>query len=494
MSTRPNSILNFALALLTAVLLIFTFPRFDLTWLAPFALTPMLLALAREPRPIWRFVLAYAAGVVYWFGICYWIQDTLEHYGGLGRWGSWGTFLLFCLAKAVHMGVFGLLAAIVLQTRHAIPAVAALWVGIERTHGDFGFAWLALGNAGIDLSLPMRMAPILGVYGLSFLFVMLATAGALVLLRRGRKELLWLAPVFGLFLLPPLPEPQEPSQKAVLVQPNVNEDQQWTPVSAAQLHRRLVTLSLEAALESHPQIILWPETPGPIYYYRDPALRQELADLARLTNTHVLFGTVVETPAGGFLNSAVMLGPNGDVVDRYDKVNLVPFGEYVPKLFDFVNRITREAGDFTPGTRLVVFPAGQHRPGVFICYESVFPSEVRQFARQGADLLINISNDGYFGHTAARDQHLKIARMRAAENRRWLLRATNDGITAAIDPAGRITETLPPFKEETGKFGYSYVQGVTPYTKYGDWFAWGCLLAGLMALPFTQLPHYVKRR
>jgi apolipoprotein N-acyltransferase len=322
---------------------------------------------------------------------------------------------------------------------------------------------------------------------------MLGTATAVVLLRRGRKELLWLTPVFGLFLFPELPAPAQPDQTAVLVQPNVSQDEQWTPLSAEQFHQRLVNLSLEAALQSHPQIIIWPETPGPIYYYRDPQLKREVTDLARVTNSYLLFGTVGETRDGGFLNSGVLLRPDGELVDRYDKINLVPFGEYVPSLFSFVNRITREAGEFTPGTRLVTLPVGQHKLGTFICYESVFPAEVREFVKQGADVLVNISNDGYFGHTAAREQHLDIVRMRAVENGRWLLRATNDGITAVIDPAGRIAGRLPPYREGVGQFGYSYARDVTAYTTYGDWFAWGCLIVGLAVLPFTQLPHYTPR-
>ena len=494
MRKLPKSSLNFLLALLSAVLLILTFPDAGLVWLAPFALTPLLIALLREPRPLRRFLLGYSTGVVYWFGVCYWIQGVLERYADLGVFGSWATFLLFCVLKAIHMGLFSMLAAIVLQEWYAIPVVAALWVGIERTHGNFGFAWLALGNAGIGMSLPLRMAPFLGVYGLSFLFVMMGTGAALVLLRRGRKELLWLTPVFGLFLFPALPPPEPPTETAVVVQPNVSEDQQWTPVSAELMRERLVTLSLESAVRSHPRIILWPETPGPIYYYRDPALRQAVTDLTRVTNAYLLFGTVSETPQGAPLNSAVLLRPDGELVDRYDKINLVPFGEFVPKVFDWVNRVTKEAGDFVSGTRLVVFPMNDHRLGAFICYESVFPSEIRQFVKQGADLLVNISNDGYFGHTAAREQHLLIARMRAAENRRWLLRATNDGISAAIDPAGRIDATLPPYQEKAGRFGYSYIDSLTPYTRYGDWFAWGCLIAGVLALPFTQLPHYTPRR
>src|SRR5260370_23805436 len=182
---RPLKLpLSFALAALSAAFLILLFPPFNFVWLTLFALTPVLVALAREPRALWRFLLGWTAGIVYWFVVCTWIQFVLEVHGGMGRWGGWGTFVLFCIAKALHFGVFSLLAGVLIPKPYAIPAVAALWTGIERTHGPLGFAWLAVGNAGIDMALPMRMAPFTGVYGLSFLFVMLGAAVALIILRR----------------------------------------------------------------------------------------------------------------------------------------------------------------------------------------------------------------------------------------------------------------------------------------------------------------------
>src|SRR3984893_12310302 len=210
MTKRPASLLNFALALLTAVLLILVFPNlifptFGLPWLAPMALTPLLIALAREPRPLWRFLLGEFTGIIYWFLICYWIQFVLEVHGGMGRWGGWGTFALFCVLKALHLGLFSLLAAVLLDPKYAIPAIAALWPGIERTHGTFGFAWLTLGNAGIDMPLPMRLAPFVGVYGISFLFTLTATTITLLILRRSRRQLYWLAVIPALLVLPELP-------------------------------------------------------------------------------------------------------------------------------------------------------------------------------------------------------------------------------------------------------------------------------------------------
>src|SRR4029077_17786138 len=185
---------------LAAVLLFLTFPNlifpgFGLPWLAPLALTPLLIALSGEPRPLWRFLLGEFAGIVYWLGVCYWIQFVLEGHGGMGRWGGVGTFSLFCLAKAAHLGVFSLLAAVLLPTSFAIPAIAALWTGIERTHGTFGFAWLALGNAGIDMPLPARVAPFLGVYGISFVFALTAATVALLIFNRDRRQLWWLAAI-----------------------------------------------------------------------------------------------------------------------------------------------------------------------------------------------------------------------------------------------------------------------------------------------------------
>ena len=163
-------------------------------------------------------------------------------------------------------------------------------------------------------------------------------------------------------------------------------------------------------------------------------------------------------------------------------MNLVPFGEFVPWPFGFVSKISTEAGDFAAGKRVVVSPIAGHRLGTFICYESVFPNFVRQFARDGAEVLFNVSNDGWFGKSSARQQHLEIVRMRAAENRRWLLRATNDGITATIDPAGRLRRTLPLYTEGTLTSGFSYLADKTLYTRFGDWFPMLCAVATLAFL------------
>jgi apolipoprotein N-acyltransferase len=479
-------VLNWILALVSAALLIFTFPRFSIIWFAPIALAPLLLAVTRETRARRRFLLGWTAGIVYWFGVCYWIQFVLAVHGGVGEAAGWALLLLFCFAKALHLGVFAWLAGILMQRWWAAPAVAALWVAIEVTHGYLGFAWLTLGNAGIDMAVPLRLAPYTGVYGISFLFALTAAVLALAIVRRPRAELAWLALVPLIAILPRIPDAGSGTATALLAQPNLSESEDWKPETLEQSMRRQVSVSLQAALAGTarpPELIVWPEVPAPFYYERDPRFRQYVNGLARMTRAHVLVGVVAHSPEGAPLNSAELVSPQGLPVSRYDKVNLVPFGEFVPwPLGGLTQNISSEAGDFAAGKQVVVAPIGDHRLGTFICYESVFPNFVRRFADRGAEVLVNISNDGWFGKSSARVQHLSIVRMRAVENRRWILRSTNDGLTTTIDSAGRIRGMLPPYIESTSYTGFNYVNEKTPYTRWGDWFPVLCATLAILCL------------
>ena len=410
-----------------------------------------------------------------WCALCPWIQFVLEVHGGMGKWGGWGTFVLFGLYKGLYFAVFAALAGFVMNRRWAIPAAAALWTGIERLHAFSGFAWLHLGNAGIDMPLPMRLAPFAGVFGLSFVFAMLGAAIAVAFLRRPR-ELAWLAVLLILFVLPGAPDVAPPKQIALVVQPNLDTEARWTDEFLSKTEMQLAALSHL----SRPGLIVWPEVPAP-FYTSNAAFHNYAASIARASEANFLFGAVAFNPQNQPLNSAVLLDPTGREVDRYDKINLVPFGEFIPPPFGFVNRITHEVGDFAAGHRIVVFPLDGHSISAFICYESVSPDLVRQFVGKGAEVLVNLSNDGYFGNSQAHAQHLQIARMRAAENRRWILRATNDGMTASIDPRGMIAQRIQPFAQSAAMMPFDYERGLTIYTRYGDWFAWTCLALGLLA-------------
>ncbi len=479
--------LRLALALLTGSLLAALYPPFDLRWFAPIALTPLLVALGREFRPAGRFALGYAAGLVLWAGVCWWIAPVLEVHGGMGAFGGWGSFVLFCLLKSIHYGVFGLLSGIVIRHWYGPPAAALLWAVLERTQEPLTlFGWLMLGDAAIDMPVPLRLAPFAGVYGLSFLFALTAASFAVIFLSQPRQRASWallsLLPSF----LPPLPSALPPTATAALVQPNLDAEMDWTAESYAAAKSNLVALSESAASRGPLDLIVWPETPGPIFYGSDPDLRTRVAELSSKAAAPVLLGSIWRDPAGAPFNSA-FLAPSGI---RYDKVFLVPFGEYIPSLFSFVNQVSDEVGAYTPGAAVTTMPLAHSRIGTFICYESAVSHHVRDFARAGAAVFVNISNDGYFFRTPAREQHLQLVRMRAVENRRWVLRGTNNGITVSIDPAGAIRDRLPGFTPSVLRAGFSFEDQQTVFTRHGDWFVLAAALLVVAALLHSQFPHF----
>jgi len=299
-------------------------------------------------------------------------------------------------------------------------------------------------------------------------------------------QLAWVVVLPLMVLLPPMPYAGRGHDAAVLLQPNISETEDWTPVTVDRMQRRQVALTLQTALSQRtdpPTLAVWPEVPAPLYYDEDPRFKNYLDTLAKAARMSLVVGVVAHTADGSPLNSAMVISPDGRPLTRYDKVNLVPFGEYVPWPFGLVAKhISTEVGDFAPGKGVVVSPVGRHKLGTFICYESAFPNFVRQFAANGAEVLINISNDGWFGRSAARRQHLNMVRMRAAENRRWVLRSTNDGITATIDSAGRLRGELPTYMEAASYTGFDYVHDTTFYTRHGDWFVAVCAAIALAGL------------
>jgi len=484
-------LLRLLLALLTGLLLVLLYPPFGLALLAPISLTPLCYALGHEYRPKVRFALGYCSGLVLWAGVCWWIAPVLAVHGAMGNFGGWGSFALFCVLKSIHYGVFSLLAGVLIRHWYGPPAIALLWAVLERTQEPLTlFGWLMLGDAGIDMAMPLRVAPFAGVYGLSFLFALTAASMAVILLKQPRRRAYWAAITLLPALLPALPTGLQPDAHAALVQPNLPtaDDSPYEPyeVSKAQF----VRLSLDALQNGPVNVVVWPETPGPMFYEEDADLRARVREVSAAANAPVVLGTIWRDRSNAARNAALMV-PAGV---RYDKMFLVPFGEYVPPLFSFVNQVSDEAGAYTPGTEIKLMPLGTHKAGVFICYESAVGHHVRDFARRGANVFLNISNDGYFFRTPAREQHLQLVRMRAAENRRWTVRATNNGITAVIDPAGVVRDHAPSFDRRSSRFGYGYVNEQTVFTQAGDAFILLGALAVIAALVASQWPNYKKPR
>jgi apolipoprotein N-acyltransferase len=412
---------------------------------------------------------------------------------------AWFLFLLFCLAKAAQTGVFAVLAGLLMRSRLALPAVAALWVAIEWTHSYTGFEWINLGNAGSDMSIPLRLAPLTGVWGLSFAFALMSAGVASIVLRAPRARILWLLLLPGLVFLPEVPSAERGNVSAILVQPNIDDETEWTPELVNQTEQQLMILSMSPGLIHVPgrehgvDLIVWPEMPAP-FEDTDVNFVGRVASVAKMSHAAVLTGVIARAPDGSPLNSALLMGADGVAISRYDKVNLVPFGEFVPWPFGLLTKkVSTEAGDFEAGKRVIVSSVANHRIGTFICYESVFPGYIRKFAASGAEALFNISNDSWFGKSAARYQHLQIVRMRAAENARWILRATDNGMTTVIDPAGRVVRTTQEYTELAARFQYRYRQDQTFYTRHGDWFVAFCALLAAGVLIGRSARHWSQR-
>jgi len=531
------------LVLLSAGLQIVIFPLPNLYFLDWVAVAPLLIALlsAREPdtlqllarvkllpaKPGQAFLLAYACGILWYAGTCYWIYNTMRQYGGVGTLAAAGLLFLFCLYLAIYHGVFGLLISLLAgpgdgeSTNHfnsrALLLAPFAWVAVELARTRItGFPWNLLGISQVD-NIPLsHIATVTGVYGLSFeiMVVNTALAAAFVLRtergQRSKRKPLLLATVSAMVVLqagrlvsPPI---VPTDHTARLVQQNIPVLQggDWTKEYFEGTLRDLSRISLSApganssgpdqppASSEHPDLIVWPESPAP-FYSTDPMFRETVSNIARQAQTWMLVGSLGirnagETPerATELYNSGSLVNPAGEWGERYNKMHLVPFGEYVPfkRVFGFAGGLTKEVGDFSPGTSRAALQAGS-KLGVFICYESIFPDEIRQLAANGAEVFVNLSNDGWYGDSGAYAQHLKQARMRAVENDRWLLRDTNTGVTAAIDPYGRVVSSMPRKVRDAMDAHYALTNVTTFYTRHGDWFAYLCAIISVAGLPLN---------
>ncbi len=489
-------------ALLSGVLQTLVFPRAGWAWLAPVCLVPLLLALQHQPGRR-SFALGWLCGMAYWGGTCYWIYPVMRDYAGIAPAIAGSLFAAFFLVKGLHAGVFGLLASRLLPHAWAVPALAALWVGIEGSHQYIFFTWTQLGNAALEFPAPqvLRLAPWTGIYGPSLVFAGANAAIAVAVVRRSPRPLATLTPLLGLLLLPPLPPPQLGTSSARLVQPNVHPDllrTNWTAEHGTAHLAKMLDLSRTARPDRpRPSLVIWPEYPVSAYYFDDAGYRAFLERVARESGSTFIFNTISfeDGDRAKPRNSSATLASDGTLLSQYSKMHLVPFGEFVPWPFHyFVQKITMESGTFQPGDRIAVARTEDGTIATFICYESVFARSIRKFTAAGAQLLVNISNDSWYGRSAARDQHLWIARMRAVENSRWILRATNDGITSAIDPAGRVAAALPSYQQATLDVQFDYQKQQTGFVRYGEWLWWLCVSAALGPPLLATWPTALRRK
>jgi apolipoprotein N-acyltransferase len=509
---------TWALALLSSGLQILIFPKLGLFFLSWVAMVPLLYALLRgrggegelidsegrslRPFSLFQgFLVSWVSGVVWYLGTCYWIYPVMHGYGNLSAPAASLITAGYCLIMGLHHGAFGFL--VVLMGRRSalgnrLPLFMApfFWVAIEFFRDRVtGVPWQPLGGSQVDNIPFSAISQLTGVYGLSFavMLVNCAFAAALLLVGRRRMNLLISATAaaialqMGVFASPPA---FNATREAVLVQPNVAVPERGE-VTTQFLKQTLDELGQLAVVSgdkanADPGLVVWPESPAP-FYVGEQRFQQQLATVAHETNSFVVAGSTAQTSGPGagqvsLYNSALLVDPRGGTIGRYDKIHLVPFGEFVPfqQWLFFASKLTREVGDFARGTERRAFDLNGVKAGVFICYESIFPNEVRQFTANGAQVLINISDDAWYGETGAPFQHLAMARMRAIENHRWILLATNNGVTSSIDPVGRIVKKAERNVRTTLIAPYAPQTEVTFYTRYGDVFAWTCVVISLL--------------
>lgn len=528
-----RSQLRVGLAVLSAVLLNLCFPlagplpvwRTVFAWIGAVPLLVALLASESGRRPLWQgFFTGWVFGVL-WYAInCYWIYQTMYLYGGLPAPVSVGILLLFSLIMGLYYGLFGWLIAFV---RHAIGSGAALlvtpflWTAIDLLGAHLiKVPWDQLGYSQIDDAALSAIAPWTGTYGVTW--VLLAVNALLAAGFVLKKKQWWVAGAAATVLLEAgllwHPAASPTSATAVLLQENLSVQQdnawagtQWDPKTGKYVDQWDVNTSrflqwsertctpyiagmpetgapqvTPECPETKASLIVWPEAPSALSE-GDARFRALMVRMTQATGAAAIVGNAAADVRGTHVdlyNAASVFAPDGALLGRYAKIHLVPWGEYVPfaKFFSFAHGLTRNAGRFTHGWKRSVFRLNGHHYGIFICYESIFADEIRQFVVNGAEVLVNISDDGWYGDTSAPWQHLNMARMRAVENRRWLLRDTNTGVTAAIDPYGRITESAPRHEFTSLAVGYGFNDDLTFYTRFGDVFALVCGILSLATL------------
>ncbi|UCD84672.1 MAG: apolipoprotein N-acyltransferase [Deltaproteobacteria bacterium] len=495
------------LSVLSALLLISIFPVLDLEFLAWVTFVPLFFAI-KDSRPTRAFWLGYLSGVIGFTGILYWITHAITHYGKLPAAVGFLAWPLAVIALsslvailALFTGTFTLLTRW-LHLRLRLPFVLTapfLWVTLEYVRSFFlsGFPWASLGYSQY-LNLPLiQIAELTGVYGISFEIILVNAAlcqfinGFLSLPRKLHLiesivagGCLLLTVSFGSWRLQELNTilPIFPRLRVGLTQGNIEQDQKWNEHSREETINIYESLTRDAA-KTGVDLVIWPETAAPFYFQANERYRPRILNTATENKTYLLFGSPgyrYKDRKMRYFNSAFLVSPGGKVLGQYDKIHLVPFGEYVPiplKWFlPIIKRWVEGIGGFSAGKEETILAIPKARFGVLICYEIIFPALARKFVKKGANFLVTITNDAWFGRTSAPYQHLSMVTLRAVENRTGIARAANTGITALIEPTGKISSATKIFTRDwlTGEVKVRVKQ--TFYTRFGDIFAWLCTL------------------
>lgn len=523
---RPLFHLHFWLpyfpALFSGLLLTLCFPDPGIHYLAFVALCPLLISLA--PMTVRQsFLAGFAAGFVHFTTLIYWIVPTLSTFGGLHVLLSVCALTLLCLYLSLYPALFACALKILDPSPAVMPlAGACIWTGLEyvRTHLFTGFPWGVLGYSQFADRFLVQMADITGVLGISFVLVLCSTLISTVwiqitagshpagkrLFLRTRMCVCYTCIVlaasygYGVLRIPQVARQMAAAPKPVfaIVQGNIRQDLKWSPAFRQNTIEKYGNMSLEAA-RFNPDLIIWPETALPFYYGHDLDLSNQVDRYVRRAKTHFLMGSPAVDTSGDpirYFNRVFMLNHLSIPVGTYDKTHLVPFGEYVPfqDLLFFLEKLTQQAGNFSRGkTGFAPLAFTEHKTGVLICFEILFPSISRQFVKNGADILTTVTNDAWFGRTSAPAQHFSIAVLRAVENRRSVVRAANTGISGFIDPIGQVFGTTQLFTDAVDVRSLPALTLYSFYTRHGDLLALACLIAMGIGFVVKEKENFKRR-
>lgn len=488
------------MALASGVLLALSFPKPGISLLAWCALVPLLVAAAgKTPRAAAK--LGFLAGCAAYAGIFYWLNIVMITYGKLPAAVSCLLYLVLVAYLALYPGlVLWLMRRGEMRGVTPLWSFPILWVAAELVRSFLltGFPWAILGYSQYRTLPLIQISDLTGVYGVSFLVAFTNVVFYRMWLWLRRKDAPY--PVGGFLVILALnavtlvyglnalnrPETGEP-QRVLLVQGNIAQDVKWDPAFAEATVATYERLT-RSGYQDPGTLVVWPESALPFYLQGEPAYAARVTSLARELKSSLVTGSPAYEKDGElvrYLNSAFLIGPTGAILGRSDKLHLVPFGEYVPlqSLLPFVNKMVAGIGDFSPGTSAKPLETAGGKIGVLVCFEGIFPEVARAYVQHGAGMLVNITNDAWFGRSSAPYQHLSMTVFRAVENRVPLVRAANTGITAVIDSKGHIRGMTQLFQEATLSAQVRRGEGGSFYSRHGDLFACACLGAcGLTAL------------
>jgi len=482
--TVRNKLLSHAyiyrLSLLSGILLIVIQPPVSLFPIAFFALIPLVGSIDKDNLRF-SFFSGYVAGVVSYLGLIYWVFIAMNRYGGISILLSVLILLLFVLYLSCYMGVATLSCAW-LEKKFSVPVSLSLplmWVLTEYARGStmYGFPWSFLAHSQYNFLPFIQIVSITGSYFISFLIV----AVNVILFgfwRRKRVSSVYMTLIAVLFavtfaygLVALSGKSEDKSLKNVtVIQGNIRQDVKWDEAFKIMTIKKYIQMTLKSGRAS--DLVVWPETAMPFIFDEEIHANRYVKDLPSVMNTNLLFGTISKNASGRYRNASYAIGKTGDTVGIYNKVHLVPFGEYTPLVsyIPFLEKLTAAGGDFVPGDGHIPIKTDIGNIGVLICYEGVFPYITNETVRQGAQVHINLTNDAWYDRTSAPYQHFAFYIFRAIETDRYLVRAANTGISAVIDPRGRTEARTPIFTEEILKGTFAMRDTKTFYVRYGDYF------------------------